>query len=154
MEARVPPSSTGPEGAGQVVIYRDGATRLQVRLEGRTVWLSQRLIAELFQVSVPTVNEHLAGIYAERELDRDATVRSFRIVQLEGSRDVSRAVEHYSLDAILAIGYRVRSRRGTPPAQCARGRHAVRAAIRSLGDCSRGPGPWQSGSTRSKRSPA
>ena len=59
MAGKAPPSSPGPEGPGQVVIYRDGATRLQVRLEGRTVWLSQRLIAELYQVSVPTVNEHL-----------------------------------------------------------------------------------------------
>ena len=113
MAAKVPQASPGPEGSGQVVIYRDGATRLQVRLEGRTAWLSQRLIAELFQVSVPTVNEHLAGIYADRELGREATIRSFRIVQREGGRDVSRAVDHYSLDAILAVGYRVRSHRGT-----------------------------------------
>ncbi|MBX3146270.1 MAG: virulence RhuM family protein [Gemmatimonadales bacterium] len=98
---------------GQLVIYEDGATRLQVRIEGRTVWLSQRLIAELYQVSVPTVNEHLAGIYGDGELTSEATIRSFRIVQREGKRDVSRAIEHYSLDAILAVGYRVRSHRGT-----------------------------------------
>lgn len=104
--------SSGPM-AGQLLIYRDGGTRLQVRLEGRTVWLSQRLIAELYQVSVPTVNEHLATIYADGELDRTATIRNFRIVQLEGTRDVSRAVDHYSLEAILAVGYRVRSHRGT-----------------------------------------
>lgn len=103
----------GPEGAGQIVIYRDGATRLQVRIEGRTVWLPQRLIAELYQVSVKTVNEHLINIYDEGELDREPTIRSFRIVQREGSRDVSRSVEHYSLGAILAVGYRVRSHRGT-----------------------------------------
>ena len=113
MAAKVPPSVPGPAGDGQIVIYHDGATRLHVRLEGRTAWLSQRLIAELFQVSVPTVNEHLAGIYADRELDREATIRGFRIVQREGSRDVSRDVEHYSLDVILAVGYRVRSHRGT-----------------------------------------
>ena len=81
MAGKVPPSVPGPAGDGQIVIYHDGATRLQVRLEGRTAWLSQRLIAELFQVSVPTVNEHLAGIYADRELDHEATIRSFRIVQ-------------------------------------------------------------------------
>jgi hypothetical protein len=103
----------GPVGAGQLVIYRDGATRLQVRIEGKTVWLSQRLIADLYQVSVPTVNEHLAGIYGEGELDEGATIRSFRIVQREGGRDVARSVEHYSLEAILAVGYRVRSHRGT-----------------------------------------
>ena len=98
---------------GQILIYQDGATRLQVRLEGRSVWLSQRLIAELFQVSIPTVNEHLAGIYADGELDREATIRNFRIVQTEGSREVSRSIDHYNLDAILAVGYRVRSARGT-----------------------------------------
>lgn len=83
---------------GQVLIYQDGATHLQVRLEGRTVWLSQRLIAELFQVTVPTVNEHLAGIYADGELDQTATIRSFRIVQTEGRRQVARAIDHYNLD--------------------------------------------------------
>ena len=98
---------------GQVLIYHDGATHLQVRLEGPTVWLPQRLIAELFQVSVKTANEHLVNIYSERELDSEATIRSFRIVQTEGSREVSRAIDHYSLDAILAVGYRVRSARGT-----------------------------------------
>jgi hypothetical protein len=106
-----PPEPATPDG--QILIYQDGAARLQVRLEGRTVWLSQRLIAELFQVSVKTANEHLVNIYSERELDPEATIRSFRIVQTEGSRQVARAVDHYSLDAILAVGYRVRSARGT-----------------------------------------
>ncbi len=100
-------------GDGQVLIYQDGATRLQVRLQGQTIWLSQRLIAELFQVSVPTVNEHLSNIYSEGELNQRTTLRNFRIVQTEGPREVSRAIDHYSLDAILAVGYRVRSARGT-----------------------------------------
>jgi len=104
--------SPSPE-SGQILIYHDGSTRLQVRLEGRTVWLSQRLIAELYQVSVKTVNEHLVNIYAEGELDREATIRSFRRVRREGSRDVARFIDHYNLDAILAVGYRVRSARGT-----------------------------------------
>ncbi len=98
---------------GQLPIYQDGGLKLQVRLDGQTVWLTQRLLAELFQVSVKTANEHLVNIYDEGELAREATVRSFRIVQREGSRDVARQVEHYSLDAILAVGYRVRSARGT-----------------------------------------
>ncbi len=102
-----------PHGSGQIVIYQDGATRLHVRVQGQMVWLPQRLIAELYQVSVPTVNEHLAGIYGDGELSRDATLRSFRIVQREGSRDVTRSIDHYSLEAILAVGYRVRSARGT-----------------------------------------
>ncbi|MBN1512398.1 MAG: virulence RhuM family protein [Phycisphaerae bacterium] len=98
---------------GEIIIYQDGALRLQVRLDGQTVWLPQRLMAELFQVSVKTVNEHLVNIYDERELDRQATIRNFRIVQREGTRDVARNIEHYNLDAILAVGYRVRSHQGT-----------------------------------------
>lgn len=101
------------EQPGQILIYENGAANVQVRLEGQTVWLSQRLLAELYQVSVPTINEHLAGIYTDGELSPETTIRSFRIVQREGSRDVSRTVEHYNLDTILAVGYRVRSHRGT-----------------------------------------
>jgi len=105
------PAPRSPEG--QVLIYRDGSVALHVRVEGQTVWLTQRLIADLFQIAVPTVNEHLSNIYAEGELSAEATIRQFRIVQREGARDVSRTVDHYNLDAILAVGYRVRSPRGT-----------------------------------------
>ena len=98
---------------GQLLIYNDGGMRLQVRLDGRTVWLPQRLIAELYQVSVPTVNEHLKNVYDDGELDREPTIRNFRIVQREGSRNVTRSVDHYSLEAILAVGYRIRSAHGT-----------------------------------------
>jgi len=106
------PPAPLPRG-GQVLIYRDGALALHVRVDGQTVWLPQRLIAELYQVAVPTVNEHLSNIYGEGEISPQATIRKFRIVQREGARDVSRMVEHYNLDAILAVGYRVRSPRGT-----------------------------------------
>jgi hypothetical protein len=99
--------------SGSMLIYRDASTSLQVRLDGATVWLSQRQIAELYQVSVKTVSEHLTNIHAEGELDPRATVREFRTVQTEGSRSVARSIDHYSLDAILAVGYRVRSTRGT-----------------------------------------
>ncbi len=102
-----------PSPEGRILIYRDGALQLQVRIDGRTVWLPQRLMAELYQVSVKTVNEHLINIYREGELDREATIRKFRIVQREGKRNVSRNVDHYNLDAVLAVGYRVRSSRGT-----------------------------------------
>ena len=99
--------------SGQLLIYRDGATELQVRLDGQSVWIPQRLIAELFQVSIKTVSEHLVNIYDEGELAAPATIRKFRIVQTEGRRQVSRLVDHYNLEAILAVGYRVRSARGT-----------------------------------------
>jgi hypothetical protein len=98
---------------GQLLIYQDGELKVQVRVDGQTVWLTQRLIAELYQVSIQTVNEHLANIYDESELAPSSTIRKFRIVQIEGTRQVSRMVDHYNLDAILAVGYRVRSARGT-----------------------------------------
>jgi hypothetical protein len=104
---------TEQQAHGQLLIYQDGAQHLQVRIDGQTVWLTQRLMSELYQVSVKTVNEHLINIYAEGELDPEATIRKFRIVQIEGKRQVTRDVDHYNLDAILAVGYRVRSSRGT-----------------------------------------
>lgn len=104
----VPPSSS-------LVLYQtaDGRTRVQCRFEDETIWLTQALMGELFQITVPTVNEHLKGLFAEGELEPDATIRKFRIVRQEGSREVSREIEHYNLPAILAVGYRVRSKRGT-----------------------------------------
>ncbi|MBN1916498.1 MAG: virulence RhuM family protein [Verrucomicrobia bacterium] len=92
---------------------RDGRTRIEVRLEDNTVWLTQRLLAELYQKDVRTVSEHVSNIFAEGELDPGATIRKFRIVQTEGQREVTRDIDHYSLDMILAVGYRVRSTRGT-----------------------------------------
>jgi hypothetical protein len=98
-----------------LVLYQteDGRTRVRCRFEAETIWLTQALMAELFQVSVPTINEHLKGLFQEGEVDPAATIRSFRIVRTEGSRQVAREIEHYSLPVILAVGYRVRSPRGT-----------------------------------------
>ncbi|MCK9418268.1 MAG: virulence RhuM family protein [Nitrospirae bacterium] len=91
----------------------DGKTRIQVKLQDETVWLTQRLMAELFRISVPTVNEHIKTIYKDGELIPDATIRKFRIVQPEGVRAVSREVDFYNLDIIISVGYRVNSLRGT-----------------------------------------
>jgi len=107
-----------------MLIYRDASTTLQVRLDGETVWLSQRQIAELYQVSVPTVNEHLKAIYVEQEVEAEATLRKSRIVRTEGAREVARSIDHFSLEAILAVGYRVRSTRGTQFRQWASARLA------------------------------
>src|SRR5258708_3040118 len=98
-----------------IVLYRteDGRTRIQCRFEDETIWLTQAQIAELFQVTVPTVNEHLKGIFAEGELEHAPTVRTFRILPLDAAPTVEREIEHYRLEAILAVGYRVRSPRGT-----------------------------------------
>ena len=116
--------SDAPVPQSAIILYQteDGRTRIQCRFEGETLWLTQSLISELFQVSVPTVNEHLKGIFAEGELAAGATIRKFRIVRLEGSRAVTREIEHYNLDAILAVGFRVRSHRGTQFRQWAIGR--------------------------------
>lgn len=104
-----------PPPSSEIVLYQteDGQTRIQCRFEDGSIWLPQRLIGELFQVGVGTVNYHLTGIYGDGELLREATIRYYRIVRLEGSREVTRQVEHYSLPAILAVGMRVRSPRGT-----------------------------------------
>jgi len=91
----------------------DGKTRIQVKLQDETVWLTQKLMAELFQISVPTVNEHIKTIYKDGELIPGATIRKFRIVQQEGARDVSREVDFYNLDMIISVGYRVNSLRGS-----------------------------------------
>jgi len=101
-----------PDG-GLVLYQNQGLDQpIQVRLEGETVWLPQRQMAELYGVSVPTVNEHIANIYDEGDCSPGATIRKFRIVQTEGSRQVQRLVDHYNLDMILAVGFRVRSKRG------------------------------------------
>jgi len=94
----VPDRPHPPEG--QILIYRDGALNLQVRLDGQTAWLPQRLIAELFQTTVANINQHLSSIYEEGELQHGATIKKYLIVQTEGARRVSRKVDHYNLDAI------------------------------------------------------
>ncbi|CAM3191974.1 virulence RhuM family protein [Filibacter tadaridae] len=91
----------------------DGETKINVRIENETVWMTQKAMAELFQKGVPTINEHIKNIYAEGELAEEATIRKNRIVQVEGSRKIERMVAFYNLEMILAIGYRVRSHRGT-----------------------------------------
>lgn len=101
--------------ASELILYRteDAQTRIQVRLEGESVWLTQAQLADLYQVTVKTVSEHLQNIYVEGELEPERTVRKLRIVQTEGGRQIRRHIDHYHLDAILAVGYRVRSARGT-----------------------------------------
>ena len=107
--------SEARHSASALILYQseDGRTRIQCRFEDETIWLTQIQLAELFQTSVPNVNIHLKAIYAEEELSETATIKSHLIVQTEGSRNVSRTVRHYSLPAILAVGFRVRSIRGT-----------------------------------------
>ena len=82
---------------------------IDVKLEEETLWLTQAQMCELYQTSKSNVSEHIKHIFEEEELTKEATVRKFRIVQMEGSRNVEREVEHYNLDMIIALGYRIRS---------------------------------------------
>jgi len=90
-----------------------GEDGIEVRVEDENVWLTQKLIAKLFGVEVNTINYHLKEIFNSGELMAEATIRNFRIVQTEGSREVAREVEHYNLQGIIAVGFRVNSERAT-----------------------------------------
>jgi len=98
--------------SSQILLYQteDGHSRIEVRLENETVWLSQKLLAELFQVTVPTINEHIKNIFNERELQENSVIRKFRITAADGK---SYLTNFYNLDVIIAVGYRIRSYRGT-----------------------------------------
>ena len=116
--------SDEPLPNSEIILYQteDGRTRIQCRFEKETLWLTQVLISDLFEKDVRTINEHLVNIFEEGELSREATIRKFRIVRTEGRREVAREIEHYNLDAILAVGFRVSSHRGTQFRQWALGR--------------------------------
>jgi len=98
-----------------IVIYQDeeGVATLEVTLQDETLWLSQKQLAELFGVTTATINEHIKNIYKEKELEVHSTIRKFLIVQQEGKRSVKREIEHYSLDMIISVGYRVKSKIAT-----------------------------------------
>src|SRR3989339_288872 len=95
----------------QIIIYKteDGQTKIDVRFDGNTVWLTQKLLADLFRVTIPTINEHIKNIYKEGELQESSTIRKFLIVQKEGDREIKREIEFYNLDLIISVGYRVKS---------------------------------------------
>lgn len=99
------------ENSSQLIICQSesGETELEFRLENETVWLTQKLMAELFQTTVPNINMHLKNIFEEGELDAQATIKDFLIVRLEGGREVIRNIEYYNLDAIISVGYRIKS---------------------------------------------
>ncbi len=101
--------------SGQVVLYQNGNEKevISVVFENETFWLTQKAMAELFDVNVPAISKHLQNIYEEQELEHDATVSKMETVQTEGDRDVRRTIDHYNLDAIIAVGYRVNSKKAT-----------------------------------------
>ncbi len=91
---------------------QDGQTKIEVRLDEQSVWLSQAQMVDLFQSSKSNISEHLSNVFTEGELEELATVRDFRTVQMEGTREVERSITHYNLEVIIAVGYRVKSHRG------------------------------------------
>lgn len=99
----------------EIIIYQtqDGQTKIDVRLENETVWLTQNQMAELFQTTKQNVSSHIKNIFEEGELSENSTVKDYLTVQQEGNRKVSRNVSHYNLDVIISVGYRVKSLRGT-----------------------------------------
>ena len=99
------------ENKGDIVIYKtqDGLTKINVKFEDETVWLTQAQLVELYQTSKSNISEHIKHIFEEGELSQESTVRNFRTVQFEGNREVSREQVYYNLDMIISLGYRVKS---------------------------------------------
>ena len=97
-----------------IEIYQaqDGTTQVEVRFENDTVWLSQAQMSMLFGKDIRTINEHITNIFDDEELEKESTIRKFRIVRQEGKRQVNREIEHYDLDMIISVGYRVKSKQG------------------------------------------
>jgi hypothetical protein len=108
-------NETSEHSGGEVVLYQspDGEVCLEVRLERESIWLTQRQMAELFDTSTDNVGLHLKNVFTEGELAEEATTEDSSVVQVEGGRRVRRSVKHYSLDAVISVGYRVNSARGT-----------------------------------------
>ena len=93
--------------------YENGEVALNATVENDTIWLSQKQMAELFNKSVKTINDHIGNIFEEGELEKKSTIRKYRIVQKEGKREVERETNFYTLDVIISVGYRVKSKEGT-----------------------------------------
>jgi len=96
-----------------LVVYNDGELELNVSVNEDTIWLTQKQIAELFEVTIPNINMHIKAIYKEEELFENRTIQKYLIVQQEGKREVKREIEHYNLDVIISVGYRVNSIKAT-----------------------------------------
>ena len=101
------PRSSAAEYLTFIASAGDSAQSFEVRYEDENIWLTQRMMAELYDVDVRTINEHIKNIYRDGELTEDATIRNFRIVQLEGNRQVTREIVHYNLQMINAVGFKV-----------------------------------------------
>lgn len=106
------PEEYSSEG-NEIILYQpDSTLALDVRVESETVWLTQAQLVELFASSKANVSEHLKNVFESGELDREATVRKFRTVRIEGGRSVTRNLDYFNLDVIISVGYRVNTKRG------------------------------------------
>ena len=103
--------SSAAEYLTYVASVGDQQDSIEMRYEDENIWLTQKMMATLYDVGLPTINEHIKKIYADSELEEAATIRNFRIVQTEGSRQVTRGTKHYSLQMIIAVGFKVNSER-------------------------------------------
>ena len=103
--------SSAAEYLTYVASIGDQADSFEMRYENENIWLTQKMIAMLYDVSLPTINEHIKRIYEDGELTEKTTIRKYRIVQTEGSRQVSREVIHYNLQMIIAVGFKVNNER-------------------------------------------
>ena len=109
MSDQTPEPSASSKGQFLVYEAEDGRVKIDVRLSDETVWLSQALIAELFQTSVPNISMHIRNVYEEGELQPEATIKKFLTVRQEGNRAVRRQLDHYNLDVIISVGSRVKA---------------------------------------------
>ena len=100
---------------GDIIIYQteEGLTKINVKIENETVWLSQQQMAELFSTSRTNIIEHINNIYEEEELDKNSSCQNFRQVRKEGNRNVTREIPFYNLDMIISLGYRIKSKVAT-----------------------------------------
>lgn len=103
--------SSAAEYLTYVAAVGDNADSMEMRYEDENIWLTQKMLAQLYDVSLPTINEHIKKIYEDGELEDETTIRKFRIVQTEGSRQVNREVIHYNLQMIIAVGFKVNNDR-------------------------------------------
>lgn len=103
------------KSTNKIELYQlaNGQADIRVYIENDSVWLSRQQLSELFDHDVKTVGKHINNMFKEGELDKEATVAKFATVQIEGDRKVERQVEHYNLDVIISVGYRVKSKQGT-----------------------------------------
>ena len=102
-------NGNNPNSEMVVYVGDDGKPQIQARLKDENMWLTQVQLAQVFQTTRQNIGQHIKNIYEEKELDPSATIKKFFIVQTEGGREVSRNIEHYSLDMVIALGYRVKS---------------------------------------------